>query len=455
MNVNTVILAAGKGTRMKSALPKVLHELAKKPLLGHVIDAAKSINSSKLCVVYGHGGETVKNAFEEDISIAWCEQKEQLGTGHAVMQAMPEVDADSIVLILYGDVPLIKPETLEKLMAVTSEESIGLLTVVLDNPKGYGRIIRDDQDAVIGIVEEKDANDEQKKIQEINTGILAVPAKLLNDWLPQLGNKNAQGEYYLTDVIGMASDRNIPVTAVQPSAELEVEGVNNRMQLATLERFHQRNIADELMLSGVSLIDPDRIDVRGTLTTGTDLTIDVNVVIEGNVSLGNGTQVGANCIIINSTIGDNVTIKPNSIIEDSVIENECDIGPFARIRPDTLMKQGSRIGNFVETKKSVIGVGSKVNHLTYIGDAEIGKDVNVGAGTITCNYDGANKHKTTIEDGAFIGSNSSLVAPVVVGKNATIGAGSTIGKDAPADTLSLTRAKQIALTGWARPTKKK
>lgn len=455
MNVNTVILAAGKGTRMKSALPKVLHKLAKKPLLGHVVDAAKSINSSKMCVVYGHGGEAVKEAFAAETAIAWCEQKEQLGTGHAVMQAMPEVDADSIVLILYGDVPLIKSETLEELLSVTSAESIGLLTVVLDNPKGYGRIIRNEEKAVVGIVEEKDASEEQKLIQEINTGILAVPAKLLNDWLPQLGNKNAQGEYYLTDVIGMASQNGIPVTAVQPSAQLEVEGVNNRKQLATLERFHQQNIADELMLNGVTLIDPNRIDVRGTLQTGTDLIIDVNVVFEGNVSVGSNTQIGANCVIMNSTIGDNVTIKPNSIIEDSVVENECDIGPFARIRPDTLMKQGSRIGNFVETKKSVIGVGSKVNHLTYIGDAEIGKEVNVGAGTITCNYDGANKHKTTIEDGAFIGSNSSLVAPVVIGKNATIGAGSTIGKDAPADALSLTRAKQVSLDGWARPTKKK
>lgn len=454
MSLNVVILAAGKGTRMRSSMAKVMHPIAHKPMVAHVVDTARRLNPTRLCVVYGHGGDQVKAHFADDSDIQWREQTEQLGTGHAVQQALPELESDATCLILYGDVPLIQAATLEQLVSGHSENAIGLLTTFMDDPTGYGRIVKNDQGNVVAIVEEKDADEAQKQIKEVNTGILAVPGKLLREWLPTLSNQNAQGEYYLTDVIGIAAEQGIPIHTHQPASQVEVEGVNNRLQLAALERAYQRRIADRLLTEGVTLRDPNRLDVRGELQAGEDCEIDINVLFEGQVQLGNNVVIGANCVLKNCAIGDGTLVKPNTLIEGAKIANHCEVGPFARIRPDTVMLEGSRVGNFVETKKTTLGLGSKANHLTYLGDAEIGNQVNVGAGTITCNYDGVNKHKTIIGDGAFIGSNSSLVAPVEVGKNATVGAGSTISKQAPAEQLTLTRAKQITITGWKRPTKK-
>lgn len=458
--LDIVVLAAGKGTRMKSSLPKVLHPVAGKAMLGHVLDCARSLNDglnavnrgTRLNVVIGHGSELVEERFQaEDVSFVY--QNEQLGTGHAVQQALPNLRSGAVVLILYGDVPLIQSDTLGKLVAAVNEQSMGLLTVELSNPTGYGRIIRDEQGRVTAIVEQKDANKEQLEIKEGNTGVMAVLADDLLRWLPELSNDNAQNEYYLTDIIAMAQQEGKHIVAEHPASENEVLGVNNRQQQAALERHFQKQCAEQLMTDGVTLIDPERFDCRGQLTVGHDVTIDINCIFEGDVSLGNNVEVGANCQLINCSIADGTVIKPNSIIEGAIIGEVCDIGPFARVRPGTVLARGAKLGNFVETKKANIGEGSKVNHLTYIGDSDIGKGVNVGAGTITCNYDGVNKFKTTIGDNAFIGSNSSLVAPVNIGEGATIGAGSTISSHVGDHELGVARGKQRNIQGWKRPAK--
>jgi len=457
MDLNVVILAAGKGTRMKSNLPKVLQPLAKRPLLSHVLDTSFLLDTTKIVVIYGHGGEYVQGAVEAlypEQSVCWVEQLEQLGTGHAVLTALPELCLDSRTLILYGDVPLISQQTLTTFIENTAEDECGLLTVKLENPTGYGRIIRTNQDVVTEIVEQKDATETQKAVNEVNSGIMLVKTADLRKWLPVLGNQNAQGEYYLTDIVKMATNDGVVVNATVVENRVEVEGVNDKIQLATLERAYQRTLANQLMLDGATLVDPDRIDIRGNVKVSSDCFIDVNAVFEGDVTLGENSVIGPNCYIVNSDIGDNCIIRANCVIENGIIGAESDIGPFARIRPGTVTEQGAKIGNFVETKNTYIGKGSKVNHLTYVGDAEIGTGVNIGAGTITCNYDGANKHKTVIGNNAFIGSNTSLVAPLEIGEGATIGAGSTVSKNAKSDALTITRAKQITIEGWQRPVKK-
>ena len=453
-DLHIVILAAGQGTRMKSALPKVLHLLAHKPLLAHVLDMAQSLDAKSIHVVYGHGGELVKESLSS-YKVNWVLQDEQLGTGHAVEQAMPSIPDNHRVLILYGDVPLIQQDTLTNLVAAADNNALGLLTAILPEPTGYGRIIRNDAGDVVKIVEEKDASDEQKQVNEINTGMLALNSTKLKNWLNQLENNNAQGEYYLTDVIGMAAFEGITINTVHPAALTEIEGINNKLQLAQLERAYQMRHAEQLMQQGVTLRDPQRFDLRGELEVGRDVVIDVNVVLEGNVKLGNGVTIGPNCVIRDSELADNVSVHPNCVIESAVIGKDCDIGPFARVRPDTRLAEKVKIGNFVEVKKAVIDAGSKVNHLSYIGDTTMGKNVNVGAGTITCNYDGANKHQTIIGDNVFIGSDTQLVAPVEVGEGATIGAGSTITHDAPKGELTLSRSPQKTRQGWKRPVKKK
>jgi bifunctional UDP-N-acetylglucosamine pyrophosphorylase/glucosamine-1-phosphate N-acetyltransferase len=452
-NLEVVILAAGQGTRMRSALPKVLHELAGKALVHHVIDTAQLLKAKRIHTVIGHGAELVRDRLGE-LPTHWALQLEQLGTGHAVAQAMPAVEDDSIVLVLYGDVPLVRAQTLEKLLEAVTANSIALLTVELANPTGYGRILRDQNNQITAIVEQKDASKEQLAICEVNTGILAAPAKYLKQWLPQLSANNAQGEYYLTDIIALAVKNKLSVAAQQPLGEWEVQGVNNRLQLAELERQHQRNIADQLMTDGATLADPNRIDVRGHLTTGRDVFIDVNCVFEGEVTLGDNVRIGPNCVIKNSRIDDNAEIDANSMLDEAIVGEKAHVGPFARLRPGTELAAKSRVGNFVETKKTKLGEGSKVNHLTYLGDCTVGVNANVGAGTITCNYDGVNKFKTNISDGAFIGSNSSLVAPVNIGVNATVGAGSVITEDVPDAGLAVARGKQRNIEGWQRPTKK-
>ena len=452
--LTTVILAAGKGTRMKSSLPKVLHKIGAKPMVKHVIDASHSLNSEKLIVIYGHGGEQLQTALAEE-SLIWVEQKEQLGTGHAVQQVVPEISDDEQVLILYGDVPLISAETLNKLLTAAPDKGIGLLTVKLDNPTGYGRIIRDGEGEVVAIVEEKDADDTQKLVQEVNTGILTAPANLLKGWLSDLSNDNAQKEYYLTDIIAMCAEQGYPIETANPAQTFEVEGVNNRLQQATLERIYQQKQVEALMVEGVTFRDPARVDVRGDVTVGQDVIVDINVVFEGQVELGNQVTIEPNCILRNCKIADGTLIKANTIIEDAVIGEACFIGPFARIRPGSEFAAGVHIGNFVETKNTKIAKGSKANHLTYLGDSDIGSGVNVGAGTITCNYDGANKFRTTIEDNVFVGSNSSIVAPVTLAKGTTVGAGSTIVKSSADDELVIARAKQRHIAGWQRPVKKK
>jgi len=453
MSLSVIILAAGKGTRMKSSTPKVLHKLANKPLIEHVYDTAKDLGAEEVIVIYGHGGEQVKQTCKH-FDAKWVEQKEQLGTGHAVMQAFDSVNLNNNVLVLYGDVPLTKKQTLEELLK-DSEGKVALLSVNLDNPFGYGRILRNENGQVTGIVEQKDASQEQQKIQEVNTGILACNGKTLKRLLNNIDNKNSQGEYYLTDIFELAEKANIEIKTAQPKASYEVEGVNNRLQLATLERIFQRNIADELMTNGVALADPSRIDIRGNAKISNDVFIDINAVIEGDVTIGSGTNIGPNCVIINSSIGENVNIKANCVIESAVIENNCEVGPYARLRPDTHLSQNAKIGNFVEIKKANIGEGSKVNHLSYVGDTDMGKNVNVGAGTITCNYDGANKHKTIIGDNVFIGSDSQLVAPVNIANGVTIGAGATVTKDVEEDMLVISRSPQKSIAGWERPIKKK
>ena len=452
MNLEVIILAAGQGTRMRSRLPKVMHPIAGKPMLAHVIDTARQLAPAAIHVVVGHGADTVRGQLSAE-DIQWAVQEQQLGTGHAVAQAMPAVAEDSMVLVAYGDVPLVQLKTFQRLLDGL-DGNMGLLTVMLDNPTGYGRILRNADQQITAIVEQKDASPEQLAVREVNTGILAAPAAKLKQWLPALSAENAQGEYYLTDIIAMAVQDGLQVLARHPDTAMEVEGANNRQQLAGLERFYQQRVAAELMAAGASLMDPGRIDVRGRLTVGQDVSIDVNCVFIGEVELADGVVIGPNCVIENSRIGADTVVKANSVLEQAEVGNGCDIGPFARLRPGTRLAAGAKIGNFVETKKAVIGAGSKVNHLSYIGDTQVGEHANIGAGTITCNYDGINKHQTTIGDGAFIGSNTSLVAPVSIGNNATIGAGSTITGDVKDDQLAVARGKQRNIEGWRRPVKK-
>jgi len=453
MKLQVVILAAGQGTRMKSQLPKVLHPLAGKPFLEYVVDNALALQAHKTHVVVGHGAEVVKERLAH-YSVDWVQQTEQLGTGHAVAQALPAIDDDSVVLVLYGDVPLTSKETLDELLAQVNDNSLALLTVNLSNRTGYGRIVRDAHGRVQAIVEEKDANDEQRMICEGNTGILAVSGAKLKTWLPKLSSDNAQGEYYLTDTIAMAAADGMDVVAVSAKTEEEVQGINSRQQQAQLERWYQLQQANKLMTGGATLADPARIDIRGKVSHGQDIFIDVNAVFEGDVTLGNNVQIGPNVQIINSSIGDGVTINANTVIESTEISAGCQVGPYARLRPGTRLAENAKIGNFVETKQADIGPGSKVNHLSYVGDAKLGSNVNVGAGTITCNYDGANKHLTDIGDNVFVGSNTALVAPIKIEAGATIGAGSTLSTDVDAETLVVARGKPRVVRDWKRPVKK-
>ena len=451
--VNFVILAAGKGTRMRSALPKVLHKLSGRSMLGHVVAAVESLGEAKKIIVTGHGAEQVEQQFKSPTTI-FIQQKEQLGTGHAVHMAVPELCSDAVVIVLYGDVPLIRPATIQKILAVVTESTMGLLTINLDQPTGYGRIVRNTSGDITEIIEQKDASAEQLKITEVNTGVLALQSSQLRDWLPKITNNNAQGEYYLTDLVAIAREAGIEVISVNPESATEVEGVNNRVQLSQLERAHQRQLAEVLMESGTSLADPARFDQRGELSAGTDNFIDINCVFNGSVTIGSNVSIGANCQISDSTIGDGVSILPNTIIESSVVGDRAVVGPFARLRPGTEMGSDTKVGNFVETKKTLVGKGSKINHLSYVGDAQLGENVNIGAGTITCNYDGVSKHKTDLGDGVFVGSNSTLVAPIKVDKGGFIAAGSTVTTEVPSDSLAVGRAKQRNIKGWKRPTKK-
>lgn len=453
MKLSVIILAAGQGTRMRSSLPKVLHRLGGKSLLAHVIETAGQLRADRVNVVYGHGGARVREALA-DAPVHWVEQREQLGTGHAVDQVMPMIGDDHVALVLYGDVPLITATTLAPMVEQAREGVLSVLTAKLDNPSGYGRIIRGASGKVVDIVEQKDAGPEQLRIREINTGFLAVPAVLLRKWLSGLDNRNAQGEYYLTDIVAMAVNDGVPVESVRAEDTDEVLGVNDRVQLAHLERVYQRRCAEALMRAGVTLADPARFDVRGEVEAGIDSYIDVNSVFEGKVVLGEGVRIGPNCLIRDATLGDGVEVLANSVIDTARIGSACRIGPFARIRPDTELAEGVHIGNFVEVKKSRIAAGSKVNHLSYIGDTHMGAGVNVGAGTITCNYDGASKHLTEIGDDVFIGSDTQLVAPVKVGDGATIGAGTTVTRDVPPGKLTLSRSQQKTVDGWSRPVKK-
>ena len=451
-SLDVVILAAGKGTRMRSSLPKVLHRLAGVSLLEHVIRIAQVLKPDTIHVVYGHGGDQVREQLKH-LNVNWVRQEPQLGTGHALQQAMPGINAQ-MLLVLYGDVPLTRIETLRALSQAAGNGGMALLTAELSDPSGYGRIVRDASGRVTRIVEQKDATEIERAICEIYTGILLAPVARLKQWLAALSNKNSQGEYYLTDVIGMAAHEGQEIGSAQPQAEWEILGVNSKAQLAELERIHQRNQANVLMEQGVTLMDPARFDLRGTLTCGQDVVIDVNVVIEGNVKLGDRVKIGPNNVLRDCTIGADTNVLPNCVIESTEIGSACRIGPFSRFRPEARVLDHAHIGNFVEIKKSVIGIGSKVNHLTYVGDSTVGKNVNIGAGTITANYDGANKHQTEIADNASIGSNVVLVAPVKIGSGATIGAGSVISKDAPTGELTLSRAKQTTVPGWKRPVKK-
>jgi len=452
--LEVVILAAGKGTRMRSALPKVLHQIGGKPLLGHVLDTAVEMGADKVHVIYGHGGETVPASFSE-YQVDWVLQEQQNGTGHAMQMAMPHIKQDSNVLVLYGDVPLIKKHTLQELVDKSSAGKLALLTAILDDPAGYGRIVRDSKHHILRIVEKKDASETELLIKEINTGFLAAPAKLLAQWLAGLENNNAQGEYYLTDVIAMAVEDGTGVLSSHPENEWETMGVNSKADLAALERFYQQTVASDLLEQGVTLRDPARIDVRGTLQVGQDVDIDINAVFEGDVVLGDNVVIGPNCVLKDVSIGSGTIVLANCVFDSAVVGKDCRIGPFSRIRPEARLANDVHVGNFVEIKKSDVADGSKINHLSYIGDTTIGKQVNIGAGTITCNYDGANKHRTIIGDNAFIGSDTQLVAPVTVADGATIGAGTTLTKDAPAGELTLSRASQKTISGWQRPVKKK
>ena len=457
--MNVVILAAGMGKRMQSALPKVLHPLAGKPLLRHVIDTARSLGPRKLCVIYGHGGAAVPEmvaalAQESGSTIDTALQQPQLGTGHAVMQAVPQLDDSDSTLVLYGDVPLTSSDSLRRLVDAAGTDKLGILTVEQANPFGLGRIVRENG-AIVRIVEEKDASAEERAIREINSGIMVVPTRHLKKWLAALSNNNAQGEYYLTDIVAQAVADGVDVVSAQPSGEWEVAGVNSKVQLAELERQHQRNIAHALLEKGVTLMDPARIDVRGELICGRDVVIDVGCVFEGRVELGEGVRVGANCVLINARVDAGANIKPFCHVEGASVGAASQIGPYARLRPGTELGQEVHVGNFVEIKNSTVAAYSKANHLAYVGDATIGSRVNLGAGTITCNYDGVNKFRTVIEDDVFVGSDSQLVAPVTIGKGATLGAGTTLTKDAPAGKLTISRTKQMTLEGWTRPVKVK
>lgn len=451
--MNIVILAAGQGKRMYSNLPKVLHPLAGKALAQHVIDCARTLNPARLVVVHGHGGDVVHATLDAP-DLAWARQEQQLGTGHALLQALPQLNREVKTLVLYGDVPLTQAATLRNLVDC-ARDGLGLLTVTLDNPAGYGRIVRNAAGQVERIVEEKDATAEERKICEVNTGIMVLPGNKLDSWLHQLSSDNAQGEYYLTDVIALAVREGLPVHTAQPASEWEVLGVNNKLQLAQLEREYQRHQAETLMLGGVRLADPARIDVRGSLQCGRDVAIDVGCVFEGKVALAEAVEIGPYCVLKNVTVSAGARIAAFSHLEDATVGPDAVVGPYARLRPGTMLGAGVHIGNFVEVKNSQIDANSKANHLAYVGDAVVGQRVNIGAGTITCNYDGANKFKTVIEDDVFIGSDSQLVAPVTVGRGATLGAGTTLTKNAPPETLTISRAKQVTLTGWKRPVKQK
>lgn len=454
MKLRVVILAAGKGTRMRSELPKVLHKVANKPMVEHVIDTARSLKPDAINLIYGHGGDQLKQAIAGD-DLTWVEQREQLGTGHAVQQVIPHLKSSEKVIILYGDVPLLTESTLIKLVTASANTSLGLLTMTLAEPTGYGRIVRNERRSVTGIVEQKDANAQQLAINEVNTGIMIADSDKLKSWLEQLSNDNAQKEYYLTDIVAMAAREGVNIATAQPDNAQEVEGANNRQQLASLERALQQRQAEELMTQGVTLIDPARFDCRGKLSAGSDVTIDINAVFEGNVVLGDRVVIEPNCVIRNSVIGDDTIIRANSHIEDAKVAKGCKVGPFARLRPGAELADEAQVGNFVEMKKSRLGKGSKASHLTYLGDTQVGEYANIGAGTITCNYDGVNKALTEIGDGAFIGSNSSLVAPVAIGKNATVGAGSVITRAVADEELAVARGKQRNISGWQRPQSKK
>lgn len=449
MTLSIVILAAGMGTRMYSTLPKVLHPLAGKPLLQHVIETAKMF-SDDVMVIYGYGGEAVKEALAS-FTVRWIFQKEQLGTAHAVSQALPFLNQEGRTLVLLGDAPLISSETLKNLLDRVPQTSFGWLTAELDNPTGLGRIIRDDDRNPIAIVEEKEATQKQKEIKEISTGVCLIPNRYLHEFLPQIKNNNNQKEYYLPTIFSMAVEKGIHIVTVSTHDHMEAQGINNKVELAQLERAYQLKQAEKLMRAGLTLLDPHRFDLRGQLNFGQDNVFDVNVVLEGEVKLGSRCYIGPNCLLKNVKLADDVRIEANSILEEAVIERHCVIGPFARLRPGTVLKAHAKVGNFVEVKKSTIGQHSKVNHLSYIGDATLGERVNVGAGTITCNYDGVNKYQTIIGDEAFIGSNTSLIAPIEIGARATVGAGSTVSKVAPAEELTLARAKQTIIKDWKRP----
>ncbi|MCB2262788.1 MAG: bifunctional UDP-N-acetylglucosamine diphosphorylase/glucosamine-1-phosphate N-acetyltransferase GlmU [Candidatus Thiosymbion ectosymbiont of Robbea hypermnestra] len=453
MKLGVVVLAAGQGKRMRSRLPKVLHPLAGRPLLAHALDTAQALGAARICVVYGHGGDLVPRRMA-DYDCVWVEQAEQQGTGHAVRQAMPSLQDMDRILVLYGDVPLMQPATLQRLVDTAATTELGVLTAVFEEPTGYGRIVRDETGRVLRIVEQRDATQAEQRIDEINTGFLVADRARLDNWLARIDNRNAQGEYYLTDILALAVGDGVEIATSRPRTRDEVCGVNDRVQLATLERIFQRRQAEDLMRNGVTLADPARLDIRGRLHAGEDVSLDVNLVIEGNVRLAAGVSIGPNCLLRDCEIGPGTQIFANSVIEGAVVGADARIGPFARLRPEAVLADAVHVGNFVELKKSQVGEGSKVNHLTYVGDARIGRDVNVGAGTITCNYDGVNKHPTVIGDRAFIGSNASLVAPVEIGEEATVGAGSVISHKAPDGKLSLTRARQTTVEHWHRPRKK-
>lgn len=453
MTLSVVVLAAGKGTRMRSALPKVLHPIAHKPMVQHVIDTAQQLQPSAVHVIFGHGGEVLQQSLKGQ-AVNFVEQAEQLGTGHAVQQVIPHLASNEKVLILYGDVPLTQLATLKKLLAAAESTDLALLTVTLPDPTGYGRIVRDQHGAVNRIVEQKDAKPAELVISEVNTGMMVVHSASLKRWLAQLQNNNVQGEYYLTDIVAMAAAEGVKIATSQPADVSEVEGANNRMQLAALERAYQLRQAEQLMISGATLMDPARVDVRGQVSVGSDVVIDANVIFEGNVELADGVVIESNCVLRDCKIGASSRVKSHSVIEGAELAAGCSVGPFARLRPGSVLEQGAAIGNFVEVKNTRMGPGAKASHLSYLGDAVVGAEANIGAGTITCNYDGANKHLTQIGAGAFIGSNSSLVAPVSIGDNATIGAGSTITKTVAVGELAVARGKQISIPGWQRPVKK-
>ena len=454
--LHIVVLAAGKGTRMHSALPKVLHRVGARPLIDHVLDTARALDAAGCHVVIGHGGEQVRDqaAVPEGLTVHWAHQPDQLGTAHAVDRAMPAIPDDALVLVMYGDVPLVRADTLSRLATAAAPDG-AVLGTVLPDPTGYGRLLRDAGGRLAAIVEEKEADDEQRAVREVNTGLLCVPAAALRGWLARIGNDNAKGEYYLTDLVALAAADGRPLAVIDVDDPTEVEGVNDRAQLARAERTRQRRRAAALLARGVTLLDPERFDLRGSLEAGRDVVIDADVIIEGDVVLGDGVHVEAFCLLRDSDVGAGSRIAAHSMLEGATVGSGCAIGPFARLRPGTVCEAGSRVGNFVEIKNSRLGAGAKANHLSYVGDATVGDAVNIGAGTITCNYDGASKHHTDIGEGAFIGSNTALVAPVRVGRNATIAAGSVITRDAPDDALTLARAReQKSVAGWKRPKKK-